>query len=136
MKFLHLYLDLWCVFSSLLHSMRNNDLVSIFHLWSPILPMPLLKRICFFTLYCCSLFQESDDYTNVSFFLGLLFYSIVQHACFCASSMLILLLLLCHTFKNQAWWYLQPWSFLCRIVLVTQRILCFNTHFRVAFLIL
>jgi hypothetical protein len=59
----------------------------------PVFPAPFVKEavnVCFW-LFC----QESDGFSFIGLFLGLLFYSVGLHVCFHASVMLILFLWLC-----------------------------------------
>jgi hypothetical protein len=71
----------------------------------------LLKRLSF--LHCIFLahFQKWAGCSCVGSYLGLLFCSTGLHVCFCASTMLFLLLLLCNIFWSQVLWYLQHCSF-------------------------
>jgi hypothetical protein len=66
--------------------------------------------------------------------LGLISLSSISFAlciCFCASTMLFLLLWLCSIIWNWVLWYFQCWSFLFRITLTIWGLLCFCMNFRI-----
>jgi hypothetical protein len=71
----------------------------------------LLKRLSFSIIYFWHLFHKWGEYCCVDSYLGLLFCSTSLHVCFCANTMLFLLLLLCNIVWNWVLWYFLHCSF-------------------------
>jgi hypothetical protein len=71
----------------------------------------LLKRLSFLHRMFWHLCQKWGGYRCVCSYPGPVFCSTGLQVCFCASTMLILLLLLCNIVWSQVFWYLQHCSF-------------------------
>ena len=65
----------------------------------------------FSVIYSCLLCWRLMDHIIVGLFVGSLFYSIDLCVCFCASTILCWLLLLCSISRNLELWYLEICSF-------------------------
>jgi hypothetical protein len=99
----------------------DMDLVSVSWRWVTIFPSNICWRSCAFSIvYFWQLCQKWGGYNCVGSYLGPLFCSIGLHVCFCASTMLFLLLLLCNIVWSWVLWYLHhccfcwvwPWLFM------------------------
>jgi hypothetical protein len=71
----------------------------------------LLKRLSFLHRIFLAPLPKWGGYSCVDSYPGLLFCSTGLHVCFCASTILFLLLLLCNIVWSQVLWYLQICSF-------------------------
>jgi hypothetical protein len=75
-------------------------------------PNSICWRGCFASIICFWHFcQISSECSCMDSYLGLLFCSTGFHICFCASTMLFLLLWLCSIVWSWVLWYLQHCSF-------------------------
>jgi hypothetical protein len=102
------------MFSSLIHlnrywnAMNVRDLFSVFYMQIA----SFLSTISRFFIVCFGILcQKSGGYSCVDLGLGLLLCSSGLHGCFCASTMLFLLLCLCRIVWSQVLWFLQCCSF-------------------------
>jgi hypothetical protein len=95
----------------------------------------LLKRVPFFHHVFGLLCQRSFGCRCMFLCLALLFWSIGLPVCFCANTMLFVLLWIFNRVWSWVLWCLQHWVFL-RIALAIQGLLCFICISRLIFLFL
>jgi hypothetical protein len=78
----------------------------------PVLQTPFVAKTVFSLICFLSFCQNSDGCSYMGLFLDLPYYLFIYlHVCFCASTMLFLLLWLCSIIWNQLLWDLQLYSF-------------------------
>jgi hypothetical protein len=95
---------------------------------------PQQQRHCLFIIICFwYLCQKLGGHSCMVLYPGPLFCSAGLHICFCASTILFLLLWLCSIVWSQVLWYLQHCSF-CLVLPLLFSLLCFQMNFRVDFL--
>jgi hypothetical protein len=99
-------------------------------------PSSICWRCSHFSLICLGLIcQKSVGCRCVGLCFGLLFWSLGLTVCFCANTMLFLLLCLCCIVWSWVLWCLQALDFLLRIALAIQGLLCFCMYFKIEFYI-
>jgi hypothetical protein len=96
-KVLHLTFKSLIHFELIFVQGKRWGLFLVFCMWISSFPNTICFRDCLFSKvtfwYLC---QKWDNWSCMGLFLDLLFYSIDQCVCFCANTMLFLLLWLCH----------------------------------------
>jgi hypothetical protein len=90
----------------------------------------LLKRLSFLSCVFQAHLRKSDGCSCVDLWQGLQFYSVGLQVCFCASTMLFLLLRLCSTVWS------QDWFFWLSTALAIWGLLCFYVNFKIGFSVL
>ena len=96
------------VLSLFLCTVLEGDPLSSFYVYLSSFPNTICWRACLFPIeYSCLLCHRLIDHTVMGWFLGSAFCSINTCACFCASTILFLVLQLCSISWNLKLWYLQ-----------------------------
>ena len=105
-----LHLRLQSILSLFLNMVWEYILVSLFTCYIPICNTTYWRDCLFPIVYSCFFCHRLIDLISVDLVLSSLSYSIDLHVCFCASTILSLLLQLCSKGWNQGALYLQLYS--------------------------
>jgi hypothetical protein len=110
------------------------DLVSVFCRQIASFPGNICSRGCVFSIVCCwHLCQKLGTCSCLDLYTDPLLFSTGLHVCFCASTMLLLLLWLYSIVWSWLMWYFQHCCFCSVLPWLFAVLLCFQMNFRVDF---